>query len=284
MTGSDSIRRPAAPQPLRRGNYILANCAEFIATILRAPRATSGTSILVPAWRRSGMWVAIGAVAIVVSMFVVDAAALTAVAGLPPGVRLAFSKITDFGLSGWFLIPLGILLMALAILDRPWLQRWSRLVLAVLAVRLGFLFVAIAIPGILNNILKRLIGRARPSQLGPFFYEPLAWRAAFEGMPSGHATTAFSVLVAFGAMFPRLRWLFWIYALAIAASRVVVGAHYPSDVLAGAALGAVGALCIRDWFARRRLGFLVGPDGQIRPLPGPSTARLKGVARRLFAP
>jgi undecaprenyl-diphosphatase len=218
------------------------------------------------------------------SMFFVDAAALTAVAGLAPGVRLAFSKITDFGLSGWFLIPLGVLLVSAAILDGPWLQRWSRLLLAALVVRLGFLFVAIAIPGILNNILKRLIGRARPSEHGPFFYEPLTWRAAFEGMPSGHATTAFSVLVAFGAMFPRLRWLFWIYALVIAMSRVVVGAHYPSDVLAGAALGAAGALCIRDWFARRRLGFHIGSDGQIRRLPGPSRARLKGVARRLFAP
>ena len=70
----------------------------------------------------------------------------------------------------------------------------------------------------------------------------------------------------------------------IAVSRVVLTAHHPSDVLAGAVFGAVGALLVRDWFAARRLAFVLGPDGAIRPLPGPSFARLKRVARQLLAP
>jgi len=39
---------------------------------------------------------------------------------------------------------------------------------------------------------------------------------------------------------------------------------------------------VRDWFAVRRLGFYVGSDGAVRPMPGPSFGRIKRVARALF--
>jgi undecaprenyl-diphosphatase len=76
----------------------------------------------------------------------------------------------------------------------------------------------------------------------------------------------------------------WTYAVLIAVSRVVLIAHHPSDVLAGAVFGVVGALLVRDWFAARRLAFAPGAEGRIRVLPGPSFARIKRVARQLFAP
>jgi hypothetical protein len=43
-------------------------------------------------------------------------------------------------------------------------------------------------------------------------------------------------------------------------------------------------LLVRDWFAARGLGFAIGADGVVRPLPGPSLARIKRVARQLVAP
>jgi undecaprenyl-diphosphatase len=74
----------------------------------------------------------------------------------------------------------------------------------------------------------------------------------------------------------------WTYAVLIAVSRIVIGAHHPSDVLAGAIAGALGALLVRNWFAERRLGFAVGADGVVRPMPGPSLGRIaKAVAHRL---
>jgi undecaprenyl-diphosphatase len=76
----------------------------------------------------------------------------------------------------------------------------------------------------------------------------------------------------------------WIYAGLIGLSRVVVTAHYPSDVIAGALVGAAGALLVRNWFAARRLGFAVDADGSVRPMPGPSVWRIiKAVARRLHS-
>jgi membrane-associated phospholipid phosphatase len=64
----------------------------------------------------------------------------------------------------------------------------------------------------------------------------------------------------------------------------VLTAHFPSDVMVGALVGAVGALLVRDWYAARGLAFVLERDGVVRPLPGPSLARIKRVARQLIAP
>jgi membrane-associated phospholipid phosphatase len=163
----------------------------------------------------------------------------------------------------------------------------SRLMLAAFAVRLGFVFAAIALPGLFVTIVKRLIGRARPfvgGEADPFLYVPFSWRPEYASLPSGHATNVFAALVAVGLVCPRLRPIMLVYALTIAASRVIVLAHHPSDVIAGAVAGMVGALLVRDWFAARRLGFVIDHDGQVKALPGPSLRRLMTVARQFMAP
>jgi undecaprenyl-diphosphatase len=216
-------------------------------------------------------------------MFLFDTAAIRGVGHLPNWIVWSFDQITDFGKSGWFLWPLGILFLCLAAL--PSLPRVPQLVLTAIMVRVGFLFVAIAAPSLFDTIIKRMIGRARPlvgGSLDPYLFSPFKWTADYASLPSGHGTTAFAALVAFGSLWPRGRTIFWIYALLIAVSRVVVTAHYPSDVLAAAVVGVVGALLVRRWFALRGLGFSIGPEGAVRQLPGPSLKRIKSVARELL--
>jgi undecaprenyl-diphosphatase len=157
----------------------------------------------------------------------------------------------------------------------------SRLVLATVAVRLEFVFAAIALPGILTNIIKPIFGRGRPFVGNADVYQPFDGRAAFASLPSGHATTAFSVLVAFGLLFPSWRPYLWIYAIVIALSRVAVLAHHPTDVLAGAVVGTLGTFVVATAFALGRRGLLVDGQGQIGAMAGPSWRRIKTVARSI---
>jgi membrane-associated phospholipid phosphatase len=158
------------------------------------------------------------------------------------------------------------------------------LTIVALIVRLEFIFVAIALPGLAVTIVKRLIGRVRPSVTGPFAYVPFSWRPDYASMPSGHATTAFAAAIALGAIWPRARPLLWLYAVVIAASRVIIAAHYPSDVIAGAVVGGFAALLVRNYFAARRLGFAVAPTGTVYALPGPSLRRIGSTLARVFRP
>jgi membrane-associated phospholipid phosphatase len=275
-----STQTPTVGSKVPARNYILANLITGIATLLRAPRARARQ--LVPAWRRLASWAVSVAVVILALMMSVDAPAMRAVAMLPVQVNIVFNEITDFGRGAWPLVPLATLLLATFVLCSPRLGYLSRGVAAMAAVRLGYMFTAIALTGLADSVLKRVIGRVRPSEFGPFAFHPISWRADYASFPSGHATNVFATLVAVGLLFPRARPLLWIYALVIAASRVIVSSHYPSDVLAGAAFGAFGAILVRDWFAARRLGFYIGSDGAVRPMPGPSLRRIKTVARALF--
>jgi undecaprenyl-diphosphatase len=216
-------------------------------------------------------------------MVTADVRAITAARALPDNVRWAFSLITDLGKSGWLLWPIGVALI-LTVLTPSRLGPGGERVMLALAARLTVLFAAIAIPGLFSAIVKNMIGRARPFVGGhadAFLYHPFAWKPAYASLPSGHATSSVAAAVAIGALWPRSRPYVWIYAVAIMVSRVVVTAHHPSDVLAGALVGAVGAGLLCQWFAARRIVFAVTRAGRMRPMPGPSWRRFKRVAARL---
>ncbi len=282
MTATRGAGAPMSATITMRAHAIVENARNAIMLLLRAPPARAAR--LVPAWRRHLIHGVIAAVTIALAMILVDQRAYQFASGLPPWLVDGFYAITDFGRSGWILVPTGGLILVIALLASPALDHMTRGVLAMLVVRIGFIFIAVGLPGLLVTIVKRWIGRVRPSAQGPFAYEPFSWRPEYASLPSGHTTTAFAALVAIGAIFPRARAFLWGYALLIALSRIVVTAHYSSDVIAGAAVGAFGALWVRDWFARRRLGFVVGTDGAVHALAGPSPDRIKRVARALIAP
>jgi undecaprenyl-diphosphatase len=93
-------------------------------------------------------------------------------------------------------------------------------------------------------LISELVDRARPFVADPGGVHLFSRHAADAGFPSDHATAAFAIAT---AIFLRnRRW--GMVALAAAAvllvGRVALGVHYPSDVLAGAALGAAAALAL----------------------------------------
>jgi membrane-associated phospholipid phosphatase len=93
--------------------------------------------------------------------------------------------------------------------------------------------------------VKRVVRRPRPELEG---LEPLVRTAGRHSFPSSHASSAVAAAVAYGRVLP------WPAATALGAgagamcaSRLVVGVHYPTDVAAGALLGALSAGACLDW-------------------------------------
>lgn len=94
---------------------------------------------------------------------------------------------------------------------------------------------------LLYKWLKATTSRPRPYQVRAAIRraaDPLD-RFSF---PSGHTLHAVAFSILMTAHHPPLAWLVWPFTLLIASSRIVLGLHYPTDVLAGAAIGATLAL------------------------------------------
>lgn len=94
----------------------------------------------------------------------------------------------------------------------------------------------------IQKVLKRRYGRRRPCERpdGPPQRAPIPDAGSF---PSGHTLHAVMAAVVVSQLLPAAGAVFVVGALLIAASRVVLGVHYPTDVAAGASLGGLlGAL------------------------------------------
>jgi membrane-associated phospholipid phosphatase len=281
--GEPAGRLGRLAQPASVVRRMFGNLAAWSAALARKRRAGGAPHAWWPPLSSLAIGTGATIAAVAAAMLALDSWAIGHHRSLPTWLVLAAGDLTDFGKSGWFLIPAALLLIAIAAAAAPALGRTTYLVLTSLAARIGFVFAAVALPSVAASIVKRLIGRARPLRIEgqDLYFAPLSWRVDFASLPSGHSTTAFAAAVALGALFPRARVALWIYAGVIALTRVILTVHYPSDVIAGAILGGCGALIVRRWFAARRLGFTLRPDGSVRVLPGPSLQRIKKVARRI---
>ena len=197
-------------------------------------------------------------------------------AGLWPA-RIA----TDFGKDSHVLTILGAMLVAVGLVV-PALHGTSQRRWSAFGLRLQFLFLSVLVPLLPGEFLKWIVGRGRPfvgGEANPFNFAYLEGSGAYASFPSAHAITAFALAFAISAVWPRLRGLMVAYALVIGFTRLVLLAHHPSDVVAGALIGIVGAMCVRYWFAVRGLGFAIARDGTISP----RAQRVKRVAHAASA-
>lgn len=91
---------------------------------------------------------------------------------------------------------------------------------------------------VLFLLLKRVCNRTRPCHIRPHCWSKLLPPDQFS-FPSGHTITAFTVSVPLVIVYPLLMVPVLFCAVSVAASRVVLGMHFLSDVLAGAAIGTI---------------------------------------------
>ncbi|MCK1396053.1 phosphatase PAP2 family protein [Bradyrhizobium sp. 1] len=236
---------------------------------------------------RHSLWLsAAGAALVIVLMLAFDQTEIQLMPARGTPSLWPILILTDFGKDEYVLSVLGIVLVSVALVAAG-LRGTRRTLLLGLGTRLQYLFLSVALSVFVAEILKYLIGRGRPfvgGRANPFNFVPFEGSGAYASLPSGHAVTAFALAFAVSALWPRLRVFMFTYAIVILLTRLVLLAHHPSDVAAGALVGMVGAMAVRYWFAARRLSFAIRADGTIVPLSGQVPGRLKRVARGASAP
>ncbi len=139
-------------------------------------------------------------------------------------------------------IPVGVFVAGLLTKDAK-LERSSLEIVTAVAVEL-----------ILSESMKYSFNRLRPGEKYPneiFPYHPIHGKS----FPSGHSSLSFATAASIAIQYPK--WYIVVPAYAWAASvgysRVYLGVHYPSDVLAGAAVG-IGSAYLAHWINRRFFG------------------------------
>jgi undecaprenyl-diphosphatase len=210
---------------------------------------------------------AVAASAIVATVLFVDPLFLEVVRGGGGVAKPVFEFITWFGKSDWILIATGIVIVALSLATADRFAGASRVVAHRVFLNAWYLFTTVAFSGLLANLGKNLIGRARPLTLDSvsvWVSSPFADNYAYASFPSGHATTAGAFAMALSLLFPRFRVFFWLAGAWIAISRPALGLHFPSDVLGGFFFGAAFSYVYARSFARKRLLFAFDEDGGLR--------------------
>src|SRR6202789_1917408 len=135
----------------------------------------------------------------------------------PRWFRILMIMMTRLG-DGWLWYSIGLILLVFG---------GSQKVLAIGAATAGiFLF----------RTLKHASRRKRPCEI-----EPHCWASILPpdkySFPSGHSITSFAIALSIGMFYPDLQVVLLVVALLIASSRIILGMHFLSDVLAGSAIG-----------------------------------------------
>lgn len=151
--------------------------------------------------------------------------------------------LTNFGYAKWYLIISGsVALLALYFKQRriAWIS--------------GFFFLTIVVSGLSCDVIKVIVSRARPNEWFEHQLYGLQWfktHASLWSFPSGHTTTIAALLTAISLLWPRTWLPCLIFILLVAGSRVMIGAHYLSDVMAGWYLGTLSSYYLKQYLENK---------------------------------
>ena len=193
--------------------------------------------------RFPGIWIALAAVALVtlVAAFFLDhAAAAWISAHSSPELKRAMQTVSRVG--DWPAhVAAGLIGIAIAFVAKS--KMWMRIFLAML--------VALALAGVTGRAIKFATGRARPSVRTEVHWNGPRFSSKYHAFPSGHVASSTAFFVALFLARKKIGTPLLLIPILIALSRVVVGAHYLSDVIFAAILGVICALLVTH-FVRKR--------------------------------
>ena len=156
-----------------------------------------------------------------------------------PYLREFFEKLTELGNSIWYFSIIFISTLFLLINNKVGILKISNHKSKINFFISSFFYIFFA--GFLTQVFKHVVGRPRPNytDFETISFEYFTLDSNFHSFPSGHSSTIFMVCFILCSLIPKLKYFFYILASLIAYSRVVVGAHFFTDILAGAILSLI---------------------------------------------
>ncbi len=145
-----------------------------------------------------------------------------------------FIKITNLGNSLWYFLSFILIFLFSYLAKKTKLISLDKYYYLKKLSFFGFAYLLVV--GIITQLLKHIIGRPRPNHVtssGGFEFNFFTTESAFHSFPSGHSSTIAAVIIIVTLTLPKLRYFFYFCGFLIALSRVVVGAHFLSDIFAG---------------------------------------------------
>lgn len=175
-----------------------------------------------------------------------------------PGVFFnALRAAHDFGNSIWFLVTYIAWGFAAYAYSHITADETRAAQARKIALILAFLAGCIIVSGLLVDILKPIIGRARPYMAleGRGYWAPFTFSGRYYSMPSGHATTMLAAAAGLSILLRKTAKPIHIilYALAVfgAFARIAARKHFASDIFVGGVIGVMSSYWLADLFTRR---------------------------------
>ncbi len=165
-----------------------------------------------------------------------------------------FGTLTHFGDSLYFFIPTILIWALLKIIKSK-----NQIANTISEICL-FIFLNILLSGIVTQILKHIIGRPRPVLFNGFEQKSLSiinFDSKWHSFPSGHTATIFAFIFCMIMLFPKIKNILITIAIIIASTRVIVGAHFISDIFGGALVAYLSSIFVSKKLATKNILFTI---------------------------
>ena len=163
-----------------------------------------------------------------------------------------FTNITSLGDSLWYFSLCFFGLLLIFIFSK--LRIITDKIFNDLKNLLYYLFVSLLVTGFITQVLKHVVGRPRPNYTNmdeAFSFDFFSTSSNFHSFPSGHSSTIFILALVLSTAVPKLRYLFLFFASVVAFSRVVVGAHFFTDIIGGVVVAFISYKLINLFFNKK---------------------------------
>lgn len=147
--------------------------------------------------------------------------------------------VSALGDGGFIWIAIGVLFLLLGFRNKIWRKRGWLVLFSLAANAL-----------VCNVLLKPLVDRTRPYDL--YGYDILIPPVGDASFPSGHTAASFAAATAIYAIHKKWGIAAYIFAAVMGFSRLYLGVHFPTDVLAGAMVGIVMAKVVCNLFSKNQ--------------------------------